>query len=59
MLAVEAQAEPIYQVVDVNIGADRNAYKRLMLPVSDDGVDVTRVLISALHLNRDDTALAG
>ena len=58
MLAVEAQGEPIYQVVDVNVSGDRNAYKRLMLPVSDDGIDVTRVLISALHVNKDEAAQA-
>lgn len=57
MLAVESHAEPIYQVMDVLVSAERNAYKRLMLPVSDDGVDVTRVLISAVHINKDTGAL--
>lgn len=59
MLAVESHAEPIYQVVDVQVSGSRNAYKRLMLPVSDDGMDVTRVLISAMHLNKEEAALAG
>lgn len=59
MLAVESHAEPIYQVVDVQVSGTRNAYKRLMLPVSDDGLDVTRVLISALHLTKEEAALAG
>jgi hypothetical protein len=30
-----------------------------MLPVSDDGAEVTRVLISALHLEKEAPALAG
>lgn len=59
MLAVETHAEPIYQVVDVQISGERNGYKRLMLPVSDDGAEVTRVLISALHLDKDAPALTG
>ncbi len=57
MLAVESHAEPIYQVMDVLVAAERNAYKRLMLPVSDDGVDVTRVLISAVHISKEPTVL--
>jgi predicted DNA-binding ribbon-helix-helix protein len=59
MLAVESHADPIYQVVEVRVAAERNIYKRLMLPVSDDGVDVTRVLISAVSLDHDGTPLAG
>lgn len=59
MLAVESHAEPIYQVVDVQVAGEQNAYKRLMLPVSDDGVEVTRVLISAIHMNADGAALVG
>ena len=58
MLAVESHAEPIYQVVDVLVAGEQNAYKRLMLPVSDDGAEVTRVLISAIHLSADGTVLA-
>ena len=58
MLAVESHAEPIYQVVDVQVSGERNTYKRLMLPVSDDGTEVTRVLISAIHLNQDEAAIA-
>ena len=58
MLAVESHAEPIYQVVDVRVAGERNAYKRLMLPVSDDGTEVNRVLISAIHQEKVGVAVA-
>jgi predicted DNA-binding ribbon-helix-helix protein len=59
MLAVEFQAEPIYQIVDVRVASNQNIYKRLMLPVSDDGVEVTRVLIAALSLTEERVAAEG
>ncbi len=58
MLAVESHAEPIYQVMDVQVSGEQNTYKRLMLPVSDDVAEVTRVLIRAIHINKDSAALA-
>jgi predicted DNA-binding ribbon-helix-helix protein len=58
MLAVESQGDALYQVVDVQVGGTRNIYKRLLLPVSDDGVDVTRVLIAAVLISEDDVAIA-
>ncbi len=53
MLAVESQADAIYQIVDVRVAGVASIYKRLMLPVSDDGVDVTRVLIAAVQFEAE------
>ena len=58
MLAVETQAEPMFQVVDVTLSGNQNIYKRLLLPVSDDGIEVTRVLISAEPVDQDTAAFA-
>ena len=48
----------MFQVVDVTLSGNQNIYKRLLLPVSDDGIEVTRVLISAEPVDQDTAAFA-
>ena len=58
MLAVEQQAEAMFQVNQIRLNGVERVYKRVLLPLSDDGIDVTRVLVAALAIG-DDIALAG
>jgi predicted DNA-binding ribbon-helix-helix protein len=53
MLAVELQAEPMYQINQICLNGVEQVYKRLLLPLSDDGTDVTRVLVAALPLDHE------
>lgn len=59
MLAVEQQAEALYQINQICLGGSEQVYKRLLLPLSDDGSDVTRVLVAAMPVDESDQALAG
>jgi hypothetical protein len=59
MLAVEQQAEALYQVNQIRLGGKEQVYKRLLLPLSDDGSDVTRVLVAAMQIGDDMRAAAG
>jgi predicted DNA-binding ribbon-helix-helix protein len=59
MLAVEQQAEALYQVNQIRLGGKEQIYKRLLLPLSDDGSDVTRVLVAAMQIGDDMRAAAG
>jgi|GEM_PF-1252630 len=59
MLAVEQQAEAMYQVNQICLDGSEQVYKRLLLPLSDDGSDVTRVLVAALPVGEDGAAAAG
>jgi predicted DNA-binding ribbon-helix-helix protein len=47
MLAVEQQSEPMFQINQICLNGVEQVYKRLMVPLSDDGTDVTRVLVAA------------
>ena len=58
MLAVEQQAEAMYQVNQIRLNGTEQVYKRLLLPLSDDGTDVTRVLVAALPIE-DEIAADG
>ena len=53
MLAVEQQAEPMFQVNQICLNSVEQVYKRLLLPLSDDGTDVTRVLVAAKSYTRE------
>ena len=59
MLAVEQQAEAIYQVNQIRLNGSEQVYKRLLLPLSDDGSDVTRVLVAALRVGGEAQAAVG
>ena len=59
MLAVEQQAEAIYQINQIYLGGSEQVYKRLLLPLSDDGSDVTRVLVVAMPVDDEDMPAAG
>lgn len=58
MLAVKLQAEPMYQINQICLDGVEQVYKRLLLPLSDDGNDVTRVLVAATPLD-DETSTDG
>lgn len=58
MLAVEQQGEAIYQINQIRLAGTEQVYKRLLLPLSDDGSDVTRVLVAALPIGEDAQAAA-
>ena len=59
MLAVEQQGEALYQVNQIRLAGTEQVYRRLLLPLSDDGSDVTRVLVAALQVGEDTLAAAG
>ncbi len=59
MLAVECCAEPIYQVNQIRLGGSEQVYKRLLLPLSDSGSDVTRVLVAAVGVGNEVRAAVG
>ncbi|MCA8929449.1 MAG: ribbon-helix-helix domain-containing protein [Alphaproteobacteria bacterium] len=60
MLAVEQQGEAMYQINQISLGGTEQVYKRLLLPLSDDGSDVTRVLVAAMPLDEEvEPAAAG
>lgn len=58
MLAVESQADVLYQIVEVSVGGGSHIYRRLLVPFSDDGSDVTRVMIAAELVHSSETAIA-
>lgn len=59
MLAVEQNAEAMFQINQIRVSGTEQVYKRLLLPLSDDGTDVTRVLVAALPVDGEtSTAIA-
>jgi hypothetical protein len=58
MLAIETHADVLYQIVEVSVGGGAHVYRRLLVPFSDDGTDVTRVMIAAELVSSSETAVA-